>query len=85
MNRKSLNILTWNATVIMSSAAYLIGCLNETNIDICGIAEHWLYEKDLAFLSQLDKNYTSCAVSDGDLKRPSNRRVGKGVVAFYGI
>ena len=82
MNRKSLNILTWNATGIMSSAAYLIGCLNEINIDICGIAEHWLYEKDLAFLSQLDKNYTSCAVSDGDLKRPSNRRVGKGGVAF---
>ena len=54
MNRKSLNILTWNAIGIMSSAAYLIGCLNEINIDICEIAEHWLYDKDLAFLSQLD-------------------------------
>ena len=82
MNIKPLSILTWNATGIISSSAYLIDCLNENRIDICGISEHWLYEKDLSFLNQLDKHYTSFAVSDGDLKCPSRRRVGKGGVAF---
>ncbi|MEW8546461.1 MAG: reverse transcriptase domain-containing protein, partial [Candidatus Thiodiazotropha sp.] len=66
----------------MSSAAYLSQCLNQNKIDICGISEHWLYEKDLSFLNQIDKYYRSFAVSDTDLQRPSNRRVGKGGVAF---
>ena len=85
MNSKSFSILTWNATGIMSSAAYLIECLNKNDVDICGVSEHWLYEKDLTFLNQLDKCYSSFAVSDSDLKNPSSRRVGKGVLPFYGI
>ena len=76
------NILTWNATGIMSSATYLCECLNANKIDICGISEHWLYEKDLHFLHQLDNSYNCHAVADFDLKRPSNRRVGKGGVAI---
>ena len=77
-----INILTWNATGIMSSASYLSECLNTNKIDICGISEHWLYEKDLHFLSQLSTSYKSHTVADFDLKRPSNRRVGKGMVAL---
>ena len=46
---QTYNILTWNATGIMSSAAYLSDCLNQNKVDICGISEHWLYEKDLSF------------------------------------
>ena len=49
---------------------------------ICGISEHWLYEKDLHFLNQIDNSYNCYAISDFDLKRPSNRRVGKGGVAI---
>lgn len=45
-----LNICTWNATGIMSSATYLSNSLKYRNVDICGISEHWLYEKDLHFL-----------------------------------
>ena len=52
------------------------------SIDICGICEHWLYEKDLRFLNQINNSYISHATADFDLKRPSNRRVGKGGVAI---
>ena len=76
------NFLTWNATGIMSSASYLCECLKQKNIDICGISEHWLYEKDLQFMKQIDNSYMCHAVSDFDLKRPSRRRVGKGGVAI---
>ena len=76
------NFLTWNATGIMSSASYLCECLKHKNIDICGISEHWLYEKDLQFLKQIDNSFMCHAVSDFDLKRPSRRGVGKGGVAI---
>ncbi|MCG8048788.1 MAG: reverse transcriptase family protein [Candidatus Thiodiazotropha taylori] len=66
----------------MSSATYLCDCLYHKNIDICGISEHWLYEKDLHFLNQIDNSYNYHAVADFDLKRPSKRRVGKGGVAI---
>ena len=81
---QTLNVLTWNATGItcMSSAIYLCKCLNSYKIDKCGISEHWLYDKDLRFLNQIDNLYTSHAAADFDLKRPSNRRVGKGGVAI---
>ena len=66
----------------MSSSSYLVELLNNNAIDICGISEHWLYEKNLYFLESLDNNYKSYAVSDFDLKRPSSRKVGKGGVAI---
>ena len=77
-----INIMSWNATGIMSSASYLCNSLKVKQIDICGISEHWLYEKDLVFLDQIDSNYKSHAVSDFDLKSPGRRRVGKGGVAI---
>lgn len=77
-----INIMSWNATGIMSSASYLCNSLRFKQIDICGISEHWLYEKDLIFLNQIDSNYKSHAVSDFDLKYPGRRRVGKGGVAL---
>ena len=79
-----LRILTRNATGIMSSSSYLCQALYKKNIDICGIAEHWLYEKDLHFLNQIDStcNYHCHAVSDFSLRFPGRRRVGKGGVAI---
>ena len=70
--KQNLNILTWNATGIMSSATYLTDCLYRNKIDICGISEHWLYEKDLQFLNQLDNSYISYAVADSDLNAQAN-------------
>lgn len=77
-----INIMSWNATGIMSSASYLCNSLKVKQIDICGISEHWLYEKDLVFLDQIDSNYKSHAVSDFDLMSPGRIRVGKGGVAI---
>ena len=74
--------MTWNATGIMSSSSYLCDALNENCIDICGIAEHWLFEKDLHFLNSIDNMYCSYAVSDFSLLMPSKRKVGKGGVCF---
>ena len=78
----NFNIMTWNATGIMSSCSYLCDTLKANNIDICGIAEHWLYEQDLHFLNSIDNMYCSHAVSDFDLALPSNRKVGKGGVCL---
>ena len=82
MNRHNLNVISWNATGIMSSSSYLCNTLNLKSIDICGISKHWLYEKDLNFLNEINNNYISYAVSDNDLKYPGKRRVGKGGVAI---
>ena len=67
----------------MSSSSYLSDVLNKCSIDICGISEHWLYEKDLYFLECIDKSYKSHAVCDSSLNLPSTRRVGKGGVAIF--
>ena len=76
-----LNLMAWTVTGIMSSATYLIDCLDENKINICGISVHWLYEKNLRFLNQLDNLYKNChTVSGFELNRPSNRRFGKGGV-----
>ena len=74
--------MTWNATGVMSSCTYLCEALNEYSVDICGIAEHWLYEQNLHFLNAIDNKYCSHAVSDFSLLLPSNRKVGKGGVAI---
>ena len=82
LSLENFNLMTWNVTGIISSSSYLVELLNNNAIDICGISEHWLYEKNLYFLESLDNNYKSYAVSDFDLKRASNRKVGKGGVAI---
>ena len=66
----------------MSSSSYVCQALNKKNIDLCVISEHWLYEKDLRFLNQIDSNYHCHAVSDFSLRFPGRRRVGKGGVAI---
>ena len=77
-----LNIVTWNATGLMSSCSYICDLLHEHEIDVCGIAEHWLYEKDIHFINNMDNMYSSIATSDTDLLIPSSRRVGKGGVCL---
>lgn len=78
-----LNAISWNATGIMSSGNHLSGILQTRNIDICGISEHWLFEKDNHFLDCIHKDYVSHAVCDFGLSVPNPaRRVGKGGVAI---
>ncbi|XP_053388470.1 uncharacterized protein LOC128551599, partial [Mercenaria mercenaria] len=66
----------------MSSASYLSDFLENHNVDICGIAEHWLYNHNLRFLDQINTKYISHSIADSDLNIPGNRRVGKGGIAI---
>ena len=66
-SHSKLKLMTLNATGIMSSV-YLIDTINTKNIDVCGISENWLYEKDLHFLKSIDTKYKCHSVSDFSLK-----------------
>lgn len=78
----NLNIFTWNVSGLMSSCSYLYDILNEHSIDFCGIAEHWLYNRNLSILKSVNSKYNAYGVCDNSLQMPSNRRVGKGGVAI---
>lgn len=78
-----LRLMTWNASGIMSSGSYLGRSLKRLDTDICGVSEHWLYQKDLHFLESVNQSYNYFAVSDSDLQKPSRRKVGKGGVALF--
>ncbi len=82
MLNTELNLLTWNATGIMPCISYLRNLLNQHKVHICGISEHWLFEKDLKFLETVSPDYMSYGVSDSDLRLPLFRKVGKGGVAL---
>ena len=77
----SLKMLTWNATGIMSSSAYLSSILDSRDIDICGIYEHWLLESDSHFFFSIHSNFTSISVSDASVAH-SGRNMRKGGVAL---
>lgn len=81
-NKNAINIATWNSTGIISSASYLCDMLIKSDVDICGVSEHWLFKQNLHFLDCINSDYVSYAVSDPDLDTCSNRRVGKGGIAL---
>ena len=78
----NLNVITWNATGIMSSCSYLCDILIKKNIDISGLSEHWLRETDLHFLNNLDSKFTHHSVCDKDLRIPCVSNVRKGGLAI---
>lgn len=78
-----LKLLSWNASGMMSSASYLGSILHKKNIDICGISEHWLYNRNIHFLQSVSSRYRYFAAADRDLDKPSRRKVGKGGVALF--
>jgi exonuclease III len=62
-----LNVVTWNITGIMSSAGYLSDILDEGNIDICGLSEHWLTQKNFHFMDSISSefmHYTVCDINN---------------------
>lgn len=81
-NKNAINIATWNATGIIYSASYLCDMLIKSDVDICGVSEHWLFKQNLHFLDSINSDYVSYAVSDPDIDTCSNRRVGKGGIAL---
>jgi len=52
---------------VMSSASYLCDILNQGEIDICGISEHWLNPSNKHFLGCLFSDYNYHAVCDNRL------------------
>ena len=72
-----VNIASWNATGIMSSASYANDFLKREVFIFLGCHQH-----NLHFLQAIHSNYNCFGVSDNDLKTPSNRKVGKGGVAL---
>ena len=79
----NLTFLTWNATGVASSGIYIQDCLRNYSVDFFGVSEHWLFERDLHILSDINGNYSCYAVSDSDLEAGNSRRVGKGGVALF--
>ena len=82
MMETRLNIMSWNASGLFSSGSYLCDIMQNKNIDICGISEHWLRETDLHFFDNFNSSYKCSAVCDRDLVASSCRTVRKGGVAI---
>ena len=77
-----LRIMTWNATGIMTGIPYLIEKLNQENVSICGLSEHWLQEHNKNLLDSIDFKYTSHLVTNNEISKFNNQRIGKGGVGF---
>ena len=80
----NFNIATWNVTGIMCSSSYLCDLLRVRSIDIAGVSEHWLNEKNVHFLNSIDTLYKSVAAcsSKGDCYFSKNTAQG-GVAIFW--
>jgi len=63
----NLNIMTWNATGLISSASYLCHALKDNAVDICGISEHFLFPNNVHFLDILISDYCYHVSCDKDL------------------
>jgi exonuclease III len=64
MSLANINLLTWNITGIMSSAAYLSDILVQGGIDICGVSEHWLMTGNVHFMDSIHCDYRHYTVCD---------------------
>jgi hypothetical protein len=65
----------------MSSSTYLSTILGARDIDVCGISEHWLRDRDQHFMNSIHPNYDTFCMSDKALCF-GGRNYGKGGVAL---
>ena len=70
-----LNLFTWNVACIKTSALCLANKFATFTVDICGISEHWLFERDLHFLGKIHNDLKYHAVSDKHLNSMDSRTV----------
>ena len=78
----TLNIMCWNCRGVMTGAPYLVKCLNEHDIDVCGISEHHLRTFNTNFLNTLDPNYTAFTKCATERDPSLYRIINKGGVAL---
>ena len=74
----TLNFATWNATGIMSGAFYVNNRLDQNQLHVLGISEHWLNNSKINFLNSIHGDYLAYGVVSNDLIMPSRRKTGKG-------
>ena len=80
--REQINIMTWNATGVMTGIPYLDFELKRKNINICGLSEHWLLPENANLLNTFNDDYISHVVINKDVQMLNSRRIGKGGVGF---
>lgn len=51
-----INAMCWNVEGIMSGTPYLIRCLEQHDIHICGLSEHWLREFNMSFFNTFESS-----------------------------
>jgi len=79
-----MNIISWNATGIMTGIPYLTRVLNERNISVCGLSEHWLLPHNASILDSIDSNYRAHTVTCSSPSTFNGRTIGKGGVSILG-
>ncbi len=81
-NPACITLGCYNVKGAMRNAMYLDTLLNNNDLDILVVSEHWLYKDSLSFLDSLNKNYISHGVSDSTLNPLDPYRRGKGGVSI---
>ena len=77
-----INLLSWNATGIMTGIPYLTTAMKALNITICGLSAHWLLSHNAAVLDSMDQNYNCYTVSCSSPSVFNDRTLGKCCVAL---
>lgn len=51
-----LNAMRWNVEGITAGTPYLIRCLEQYDIHMCGSSEHWLREISMSFFNTFESS-----------------------------
>ena len=81
-NKTTLTVCSFNVRGVMPAAPLLHELLNDYQIDIMAVCEHWLFNDSLMFLNSIHKDYRSHAVADISLNPYHVPCRGKGGVAL---
>ena len=81
-NIQKLNIACFNTRGIMPSTNYIGQLLDNHDIDILGVCEHWLFPNMLSYLNSIHPSYCGFGISNATLDPLISHHRGKGGVAF---
>lgn len=78
----SLSVASFNCQGAMRSSLYICELLDELDLDILVLCEHWLFPNSVTYLESLNCEYVCHAVCDADLDALDPYKRGKGGVAI---
>jgi exonuclease III len=81
-NISLLKVASFNCQGAMRSSIYICKLLQEYQLDVLIVCEHWLFPDSVVYLESLDSEYVSHAVSDKGLDVLDPYRRGKGGVGI---